>query len=344
MALTEFEIIERYFTHGFPASSDVLQGIGDDCAVLSVSADQQLHVSVDSSLVGTHFPANASAYDIAWRALAVALSDLAAMGAKARWFTLALSLEREQLHGDADDWLENFSAGLRDLAQRYHVSLVGGDTTRGPLSISIQVMGLSSQGRWLKRSGAQVGDVICVSGPLGNAAAGLALYQQAPEGLGASETSLPLRSEQRYSVAQLLQAYLRPEPRLELGEKLLPYASSCIDISDGLLADLGHILKASSCAACLELTALPLTPALLAVAGPEQAQRWALSGGDDYELCFTVPASRYKSLAETLAQTDSSVIRIGEVIAASTQQPRVQLIDAQGQTIHVDTQGYQHFA
>lgn len=276
----EFQLIHDFFAlqagialNNNP-SSGVVVGIGDDCAVLTPARDRQQVISVDTSIADRHFPADANAYDIAYRALNVALSDLAAMGATPRWFTLALTLNHNN-----PQWLQAFSAGLFQAASNANVLLIGGDTTKvpapAPVSISVQVHGDVIPHKALLRSGAQAGDTLYVTGTLGDAAAGLACYQNGENN------------------AALLAAYLRPEPQINSGLALIDVASSCMDISDGLLADLTHILQASAphpaaaLGAKLDLDSIPLSCALQQSVTPEQALTHALTGGDDYQLLFT---------------------------------------------------------
>jgi thiamine-monophosphate kinase len=247
-------------------------------------------------VAGVHFPHNSLAFDTGYKALAVNLSDLAAMAAKPAWFTLSLTLPQAD-----PDWLADFSRGLFSLAQQHDLVLVGGDTSRGPLSITIQVMGwLPDQQRPLLRSGAQPGDHIYVSGCLGDAA--LALARE----LG-DKTTVRLTAVEKQQLAQRLH---RPQPRVALGLKLAGTATSAIDISDGLLADLGHIVDASGVSAWLDLEDLPLSSALTKLGQPE-AWRLALTGGDDYQLCFTAPADQATNLANW--QGDYALWRIGKI-------------------------------
>lgn len=289
----EFELIRQYFQGLGPmAAGDV--GVGDDGAVLSIPAGFSLVTSIDTQLADVHFPADAPAEFIARRALRCALSDLAAMGASAHSFTLALTLPA------ADPvWLQAFSRGLREDADAFHCPLVGGDTTRGPLSITVQVLGLVAQGKAMLRSAARPGDRVYVSGTLGDAAAGLSLLD--PNNKADIEDS-----------KHLLDRYFFPQPRFALGRALSPRASACIDISDGLLADLGHICRCSGVGARIDVDALPVSGQLLRFAG-EQCRELALSGGDDYELCFTVPADQETALAALSEELGLKLTAIGEI-------------------------------
>lgn len=270
----EFSLIQQYFQALTASRDDVVIGVGDDCAVLDNPQDCFTAISIDTLVQGIHFFADVDPYRLGIKALAVNLSDLAAMGAKPAWFTLALTLPEIN-----DDWLKQFSAGLADIANDYQIQLVGGDTTRGPLTITIQVHGHVPKDNLLQRNAAKASDLICVTGCLGDAAAGLQ-YR-----LGQLDTTLLTDADIDY----LLQRLEMPTPRNQIGEQLVGAAHAAIDISDGLLADLNHILTASNKGAKLDLSALPLSVALQKL--PEEvATQLALTGGDDYELCFTATA------------------------------------------------------
>lgn len=274
----EFELIQEYFLSQFSGSdpaAGVELGIGDDCALLIPPPGKRLATSVDTLVADVHFPANADPYRIASRALRVNLSDLAAMNAEPLWFTLALTLPES----DAS-WLEGFAHGLADTARKFGIVLVGGDTTKGPLSITIQVTGATAQP--LLRSGAGEGDRVFVSHSLGAAAAALPLV------LGDL-----IGNEEQKKLADA--AYYFPEPQFELVRQVRAYASAALDISDGLLADLGHICVASQLGAELDLDKLPIAP-LAQDAGAERALQLATSGGDDYQLCFTVPEQQVNAV------------------------------------------------
>lgn len=316
MPLSEFELIRQYFERQAIVRDDVVLGIGDDAALLRVPEGYELVVTVDTLIAGVHFPEHTASAAIGHKALAVNLSDLAAMGAEPAWFTLALTLPE----GDAV-WLEGFASGLHDLAMQAGVALVGGDTTRGPLSITIQAMGLVPQGQALRRDGAHAGDLIYVSGRLG--AAGLAL-----DGL---QGRLTVTAGEQASLQPGLD---RPQPRLVDGMKLRGLASSAIDISDGLLADLGHILERSGgLGASLRLADIPL--AAVGAIAYETRLRAALYAGDDYELCFTVPVSRSENLAAVLP--DARCIGVVEM------EPGLRGITSAGERIALDVRGYDHF-
>lgn len=312
----EFELIRRFFASAACAQTDaILQyGIGDDCALLQLPVGEQLAVSSDSMVCGVHFPEQADPFLLAQRALACAASDLAAMGASPMGFTLALTLPC------ADEaWLEAFARGLQRMAERCQLRLIGGDTTRGPLNINVTVLGHVPPGQALKRSGARVGDYLCVGGYLGDAAGAL------PYVLGHEPDAL----------AGLLDSYWQPQPQLALGQALRGRAHAAMDISDGLLADCGHIAKASQVALVVEQALLPLSPALLACCDVSQAREHALSGGDDYVLLFTLDEQALGLLREE----GWSVHVIGRVEAGCG----VRLEDEQGQVLTTLAQGYEHF-
>ncbi len=281
--MSEFDLIASYFTweNSLKKSnnnlSNIVKSVGDDAAVLALAPNQQLVTSIDTLVSGVHFPSNTSPYDIGHKALAVNLSDLAAMGSKPEWFTLALTLPEID-----HEWLSEFSRGLKKLAEKSGIALVGGDTTRGPLAISIQVMGSVASGKALYRSGAKQGDKIYVTGSLGDGAAGLFSIQN----------KLSLTDDHAEYCQQRLN---RPTPRLNESDFIKDFASACIDISDGLLQDLSHILKQSNLStseqtlgAKVDLSQVPLSEALKSI-NNQLAIEFALTGGDDYELLFTIP-------------------------------------------------------
>lgn len=325
MSVSEFEIINRYFASRAVADEHIILGIGDDAAIVSMPADQQLVVSIDTLISGVHFPVPTSAADIAWKALAVNLSDLAAMGAKPAWFTLALSLP-EVKH----NWLAAFSESLADISSAYRIPLIGGDTTRGPLSITIQVAGQVKTGRALLRSGAKVGDQIFLSGSIGDAALGLHLLQQQSDSL----------AETDYLSRDLIRRLNRPEPRIELGQALSGIASACIDISDGLFADLSHILKASAVGARLQQAQIPLSEAAQQFLTDNPSLRSSIyNRGDDYELCFCVAAEKCGQLEAIAKEQYCSLSHIGEIISGDD----LQLFDTQNNRLDYDHDSYDHF-
>jgi thiamine-monophosphate kinase len=322
----EFELIERYFRSAGSAlersRADVVLGIGDDAAVLRVPSGRELVAALDTLVEGRHFPVDCPADSIGHRALAVNLSDLAAMGADPAWFLLALTLPRADEH-----FLESLSRGLFELARAHGVALVGGDTTAGPLSLSVQALGTVTAGQALRRSGAAPGDLVYVSGTPGDAAAGLRLLMaRGPESTNAHES-------------ELLRRFLFPEPRVELGLQLRGVASACIDVSDGLAADAGRLAAASGCAATLDAGALPLSDALRESCEVGESLAHALRGGDDYELCFTVPPLRRQELELRLTNVKCRVTCIGNFTAGSG----VRIV-RDGVPIDADTRGYDHFA
>ncbi|MDZ7802815.1 thiamine-phosphate kinase [Thiohalophilus sp.] len=322
MPLSEFDIIARYFAQATPGREDVVLGIGDDAALIDPPAGQQLVVAIDTLVAGVHFPLETDPYDIGWKALAVNLSDLAAMGAQPAWLTLALTLE----HND-DDWLAAFSRGLADLAGEYGIQLVGGDTTRGPLTVTVQVAGYLPPGQALTRKGATPGDEIWVSGTLGDAALGLRIAQ----GQLQADDSVK---------ATLCRRLNRPEPRLALGIALRDVASSCIDISDGLLADLGHLCAAADCGASLHCADLPLSSAARELMSADSGLGdLPLTGGDDYELCFTAAASRHGAIQSLATQLDCPLSCIGLVEAEND----IHCHDPDGQIRNISGHGYRHF-
>ncbi len=313
----EFAIIEQYFTRiGEPADGTIL-GIGDDAAVVEVPVGQQLVVSMDTLIEGTHFPQNTSPVDIAYKSLAVNLSDLAAMGASPAWFLLSLSLE------DNDpEWLSQFADSLNQTASTFGLQLIGGDTCHGKLAISIQIAGHVPRGQYVERRGAAVGDIILVSGELGNAALGLAHNN------GKVELNTALQ-------AKCGLALNRPRPRLELTPFLREFASSAIDISDGLVGDLKHILDASDCGASLTRAALPVD----AWIEQHDAYEYALDAGDDYEICCTLPA-RFRGEVDNWnrAHPQCRLTPVGEIT-----QSGYHLRDAERLIDLSRRQGFRHF-
>jgi len=299
--MNEFDIIRRYFER--PARDpDVLVGVGDDAAVLSIHG--RIAVTVDTLLEGVHFLPSAPPDSIGHRALAVSLSDVAAMGARPRWATLALTLR------DADaDWLEAFAAGFFALADRYGVTLVGGNLTRGPLSITVEVTGdFPDDSPALTRSGARSGDDVYVTGTLGDAAGGLEHLTGSARG-----AKVAAQGAEPGPDAALVERYLRPMPRVDAGRALAPLATAAIDLSDGLASDLAHLCNASGCGAAVDVDELPVSAALETLLGADGALRVALSGGDDYELCFTAPKEARAAIADALAACGTPARRIGRM-------------------------------
>jgi thiamine-monophosphate kinase len=318
--MTEQELIERFFARRGVARADVALGIGDDAAVLRVPPGAELVVTVDAIVEGVHFPRGAAGGDVGHRALAVNLSDLAAMGAEPAWATLALVLPAAD-----EQWLDAFSAGLFELAGRFGVALVGGDTNRGPLCASVCLQGLVPQGAALIRSRARPGDLLYVTGTLGDAAAGLALEQ-----------GRVARDEQ--SASALRRKFLRPEPRVREGRSLRGLASAAIDVSDGLGVDAGRLAAASGVGVEIDLERLPLSAALLAEAGADQAREHALGGGDDYEILFTSRAADDAALARATSGWECGCTRIGRIVAEPGVRARLD-----GRSVPVAGRGYRHF-
>lgn len=295
----EFELIERFFSRrGAPVRRDsgVVLGIGDDAAVLELPPGAELVAAVDSIVAGRHFPEGSDARSIGHRALAVNLSDMAAMGASPAWATLALTLPA----ADAA-WLERFSSGLLDLADAHAVALVGGDTTRGPLTVSVQLLGHVPRGTALRRSGARAGDLLAVSGTLGDAGAGLALLSASPA------------VEHSREVDALVQRFEYPSPRVQLGLSARGVASAAMDLSDGLSGDLPKLAQASGVAAHVDVERLPISPALRAIADEQQSRDWAISAGDDYELLLAVPPERFALLQAAAKRLNLTLTIIGEL-------------------------------
>ncbi len=320
--MNEFELIQHFFTRSACAQGgeNISLGIGDDCALLQIPAGQSCAVSTDTLVCGIHFPDNSPAFLLGQRALAVAVSDLAAMGATPIGFTLALTLPQI----DAV-WLQGFSEGLSAMAQRCAIALVGGDTTRGPLAMTMTVMGAVPKQQALLRSGAQDGDLLCVSGPLGAGAAAVpvVLGEVDPQTIDAD------------TLQSLLAAYWSPRPQLQLGQYLRSKAHAALDISDGLLADCGHIAKASNVCLQIQQAQVPVAAAARQVLGDAAALECALSGGDDYQLAFTIAASELGQLQQQFP----AVRVIGQACAGVG----VELLDDLGQPITQQYSGYQHF-
>ena len=315
MSLTEFGVIEKYFAGLTPAGRGVLLGVGDDAALLAATEDSHLVVTTDSLVSGVHFFPDADPADIGYKSLAVNLSDMAAMGAEPRWITLALTLSEAEMN---HDWLDGFARGLGELAETHAVALVGGDLCKGPPAVTLQVIGECPKGREIRRSGADAGDLICISGPLGSASLALALLKSG--------------REPRADCAGRL---LRPEPRVELGVSLRGIASAMVDISDGLLADLGHLLEAARAGAVINIDTIPVDEYLDEECETSEKWRHVLSGGDDYELCFTVPPAKQQDLE----QIGSPVYRIGTVTA----EQGLRCLSADGSEHVPDGAGYLHF-
>jgi thiamine-monophosphate kinase len=316
MSVGEFELIRRFFQRP-PQRFDVVEGVGDDCALLRPQAGKCLAMTMDSLVEGVHFLAGTNPENLGHKALAVNLSDLAAMGATPAWVTLALTLP------DSDEnWLAAFVSGFRSLADFYGVELVGGDTTRGPLSITVQAVGFVGEEGALRRSAARCGDGIYLTGNLGLAGLGLDIL------LGKTSWCAP------EAVAKLE----RPQPRVNAGISLAGFANACIDVSDGLAADLSHILNASGVGATLDWLALPLPAAVRQYIEAEGDEWMPLRAGDDYELCFTVFHDREEELVSRMAEFGCSCVRIGRI-----DPHRGLRLKKGGGIIDMSVLGYQHF-
>lgn len=322
MAVSEFALIHRYFERDSPARPDVALGIGDDCALLRVPPGESLAVTVDMLVAGVHFFADADPEGVGYKSLAVNLSDLASMGALPAWATLAIALPEP-----TESWLEGFCRGFFSLAERFQVQLVGGDTTRGPLTISIQAHGFVPESSALRRDGARPGDILCVTGTLGDAGLALAAALGRVNVPGVHRTYLHDRLE-------------RPTPRIRQGLQLRGLASAAIDISDGLAQDLGHILERSGVGARLNVDRLPHSPALSACLDAEAAIAMALTGGDDYELCFAVPPPRLAQLQALARNWDCRCTEIGRIEA----EPGLRCLRDDGTLYGLGKHGYDHFA
>jgi len=323
----EFDLIELIRARTAQPRGDVALGIGDDAALLNLPAGQQLVACTDTLVEGVHFPRGTAPQDLGWKSLAVNLSDLAAMGATPAWAMLALTLP----HAD-QRFVEAFAEGFAQLARTHAVALVGGDTTRGPLSVTVSAFGFVPENRALLRSGARVNDAVFVTGTLGDAAAALRLMRDS--GLGARDS---INEQAR---AELQSRLNRPEPRIAAGLALRDVASACIDVSDGLLADLGHLCVASGAGALIEADALPFSSAMFALFNSEERRAFALGGGDDYELCFTASVDRADRLSADFARLGFGALRIGRIVA----EPGVRVRDAHGNTVETSRRGWQHFA
>lgn len=315
-ALGEFDIIRQYFSSLTDSREDVITGIGDDCALLSPPAGKLLAVSTDTLVSGRHFYADVDPVSLGHKALAVNLSDLSAMGAEPAWASLALTLPEVD-----QSWLKKFSQGFATLARQYDLQLIGGDTTQGPLAITITVHGLVDADKVIKRSGAQPGDLLFISGCIGEAARGLQLLNNK---LQVEETAW--------------HALHYPQPRVLLGKSLAGIASAAIDISDGLLADAGHICESSACGAIVEINKLPVCECLKGLPS-ENRLSLQLAGGDDYELCFTVPPEKVKQLAAISEKTGVQLTQIGVLDNSDN----IKVVDAEGNQLQYDATGYQHF-
>ncbi len=330
MAVSEFDLIKTYFNKPglIPTkeqSARIPLGIGDDCALIELPPEKLLAVSMDTLVADVHFPAKADPALIAQRALAVNLSDLAAMGAEPLAFTLALSIPKAD-----ESWLQAFSLGLETLVQTYHCPLIGGDITKGSLSITIQVHGLLNKGKVMTRSGAKPGDLVYVSGELGAAGLAVSLMNNG-------------MSLDKPDTKELHTAYFQPVPRVNLGQGCAGLASAAIDISDGLMADLGHIAKQSDVGIELNAKAIPIARGvkrIMSAMGDKcRGLNLALTAGDEYELALIVAEDQQEALQQTAVDLNVPLTLIGHVVKGT----RVKCLDNDGHEIEVKTSGYQHF-
>ena len=318
--MSEFDLIARYFTRPVRHSALTL-GVGDDCALLQPRAGHELAISTDMLVEGRHFFSDADANALGHKSLAVNLSDLAAMGAEPLAFTLALALPSID-----ENWLSAFSKGLFALADQHNIALIGGDTTKGPLTMSITVFGDIPTGQALRRSQAKVGDDIWVSGALGDARLALSAMQG----------KLVLETHAFNQAAVHLH---RPTPRIALGMALRDVAHAAIDISDGLLGDLQHVLKQSNVGATLQADDLPLGEILKSTQTTTVCHEFALNGGDDYELCFTAPTTKREAVHQAATKANTVVTRIGQITAAR----EINILNAAGEALAISSNSYDHF-
>lgn len=319
--MNEFEVIRRFFTHHAPHT---VLGVGDDAAIVRPAARSEVVISADMLVAGRHFLPDADPRLLGHKSLAVNLSDLAAMGATPRWATLALALPRVDAH-----WLAAFARGFMALARKHGVALIGGDTTRGPLTISVQIMGEVPRGQALRRDAAKTGDDVWVSGRIGEAALALSTTAHTPRITARERTRLRLRLD-------------APTPRIALGEALRRVAHSAIDISDGLIADLEHICERSHVSADIEWARVPVARVVRHDASRNLIET-VLAGGDDYELCFTAPAARRNAVERAGRAARIAVTRIGRIVRRAKRTPLVRVLDAAGNAIELRRTGYDHF-
>ncbi|AEW44616.1 thiamine-monophosphate kinase [Serratia symbiotica str. 'Cinara cedri'] len=322
MACGEFDLITHYFNRFKYLRQDVQLGIGDDCALLTVANTQLLAVSTDTLVSNIHFFPDIDPADLGYKALTVNLSDIAAMGANPSWLSLALTLPKID-----EAWLKIFSDSLFEQLYHYNMQLIGGDTTRGPLSMTLTIYGLIPVGQALTRGGAQIGDWIYVTGTLGDSAAGLAILQ--------GRLQVADINARNY----LINRHLRPQPLVLQGQALRNLASSAIDISDGLISDLKHVLKASKCSAHINLDKIPLSKILSLHTSAKQALYWGLTGGEDYELCFTIPEINRNQMEIALQHLHTKYTCIGQIYPLSESFKFYQ----HDQIIELAWQGFDHF-
>lgn len=322
MSLGEFQLIDRYFKRDYPRRDDLVLGVGDDAAVVRVPAGQELVVAIDTLAAGVHFPIDTAPQAIGHKSLAVNLSDLAAMGADPAWATLALTLPEPD-----EAWVQEFASGFFQLADQVGLALIGGDTTRGALTVSVQVAGHVPVGGALRRVGARPGDQVWVTGSVGDAALALAVLQGRLELSADDLAALRIRLD-------------RPTPRLAEGRALRGLARAVIDISDGLGADLGHLLESGTIGATIHATQLPLSAPMERYVGTSGDWALALGGGDDYELCFTAPEAARGEIEARFARLGTRCTAIGRI----DERPGLRCVIEDGEIIDPRTLGYQHFA
>ncbi len=322
--MSEFDLINQFFKTTTIKRNDVLLGIGDDCAILSPPPGKQLAVSTDTLISGVHFPESTCAEDIGYKSLAVNLSDLAAMGAEPAWVSLAISLPQADYV-----WLEKFMLGFNELAKKYNLALIGGDTTQGALSITVNITGFIDSEKVLKRSHAEIGDSIFVTGSIGDAALGLkAVFNELDENKKFSENN------KNFCINRLN----RPSPKIKAGQLLSGFSVAAIDISDGLMADLNHICEASEVGALLNLQQVPLSDAVLNYYSNQPDWQCILTGGDDYELCFTCPDNQYAEMLAKMKFHNIEITCIGKVIG----EPGIQCL-YNNELTTLNLTGYNHF-
>ncbi len=322
----EFSLIEQHFSGWPPALQDTRLGVGDDAAIVAVPSGYEMAVTTDSLHSGIHFPEDVAAFDLGWKALAVNLSDLAAMGAQPRWFTAAVSLPQ----ADAD-CMGEFAAGMQALALEQGVQLIGGDTCCGPKSATVTAMGLLPAGSGMRRSGARVGDLVAVTGTLGDAALGLELW---------IDESSPEHTRNAMAVDALFTRLNQPSPRCAAGMALRDLASAAIDLSDGIAADIGHIARASGVGAQIRTADLPSSDAFLRLAPAARRARLQACGGDDYELCVCLAPA---DLEEARSRLDRLALDL-QVVGSIVPNPGVRVLDLAGNPLSFEKAGYQHFS
>jgi thiamine-monophosphate kinase len=321
--MNEFELIKKYFTKHANDRSDVILGVGDDCAILQPPVDQQLVMTMDTLVENVHFTKKTPIHDIGYKSLAVSLSDIAAMGAEPAWVMLSLILPEAD-----ENWLKEFCLGFYALLNKFSLALIGGNISRGSeLSVTTQVTGFLPAGEELRRSGANPDDLIYVSGTVGDAAVALQMINK--------KIKIPDEFQE-----QLLQRLHRPEPRVREGITLRKLATSCIDVSDGLLADLNHLLGSSNVGATIKTHRLPLSKLLRTHIKPEIAWRFALGASDDYELCFTIPPALQSTFELMFGSYDCGYICIGHI----EKETGLRILAPTGKEFKIDHKGYEHFS